>query len=154
MSNDMEHRVLTAPGSELDKKRLLEARAMIRSLEFDPITQPLKVAVMVRVRRVFNVEITSESFCCMLHIVTCWLAEGDAANDQVSDTELEALMVLHKDAAEHAERNDTGHLVFVYDADPDKAFYEPDFRPRMRIKGLCEGTASADGEGGENVRTV
>ena len=55
-------------------------------------------------------------------------------------------------AAEHVERDAKGHLSFVYDADPDLAFYEPDFRPRMRVMRLCEGTAAADGEGGENVR--
>lgn len=98
----------------------------------------------------FNVEITTESFCCMLHIVTCWLAEGDAVNDQVSETELEELIALHGSAAQHVQREDGQHLTFVYDADPDKAFYEPDFRPRMRVKGLAEGHASVDGEGAEN----
>jgi hypothetical protein len=114
------------PGGDLDQKRQTEARALIESLSFDAVSEPLKVAIMVRVHRVFNVDITSESFCCMLHIVTCWLAEGDASNDAVSDAEVSGLLQLHGDHDAHVQRDVESRLTFVYDADPDKAFCEHD----------------------------
>ena len=49
----------------------------------------------------------AESFTVMLHVVTCWLATEDAANDLVSEA---------------FETENAG--TFVYDADPDKAFCE------------------------------
>jgi len=51
--------------------------------------------------------------------------------------------------------NADGSPQFVYDADPDKAFYEPEFRPRVAVQNLAEGLATLNGQGGENffIRT-
>lgn len=88
---------------------------------------------MVRVRRLFDLSLARESFTVMLHVVTCWVCEGDAEHDQVSEEFIK----------QHEGQ-------FVYDADPDLAFYEPDFRPRIAIRHLHDGTAVLDGEGGED----
>lgn len=116
----------------MELKRAAEARSLVSVLEKDYEDDPLKTCVMIRVRRLFDVSMANESFTVMLHVVTCWLCEGDAENDAMDQEFVSA---------------NSGK--FVYDADPDKAFYEPDFRPRIAIRNLCEGAATLDGAAGE-----
>ena len=137
----------------------------------------MKICVMIRVQRLFNVSLANESFTAMLHVVTCWLAVNDAANDAM-DSEFEHEQA-GKFVCEQLERIASSPHHFVAasppplhrlstaplplrclsaaslppphmrchadDADPDLAFYEPDFRPRIRVRNLSEGEAALDG---------
>ena len=117
----------------IDESRERQARAIVQALARDSERDPLKVCVMVRVRRLFDVNLSNESFTVMIHVVTCWLCEGDAEHDRMSDEFVKA----------HGGN-------FVHDADPDLAFYAPDFRPRIAIRNLSDGKATLDGDEGEN----
>ena len=116
-----------------DQDRLVKARATVQSLNRDQPNDPLKICVMIRVKRLFKISLADETFTVMLHVVTSWLAEGDAANDAMDET----FVAQNKGQ-------------YVYDADPDKAFYEPDFRPRIAIRNLSEGAATLKGSEGED----
>ena len=48
MSASPSSRAAVPHGSHLDRKRQVEARALIKSLTFDPVTEPLKIAIMIR----------------------------------------------------------------------------------------------------------
>ena len=120
-------------GREIDIKREKEATALLGVLKQDKEGDPMKVCVMIRVRRLFGVSLASESFKVMIHVITCWSCEGDAKQDGMPDEFVQA---------------NKGN--FVYDADPDLAFYAPDFRPRIAIRNLADGEATLDGTDGEN----
>ena len=117
----------------IDTSREQQARAILRAVERKRSDDPIKICVLVRVRRLFDLSLADESFTAMLHVITCWACEGDAARDQVSEDFVK----------EHGGQ-------FVHDADPELAFYEPDFRPRIAIRHLHAGKAVLDGEGGED----
>ena len=118
----------------IDKKRQSDAVALVNALTKKHEAVPMKICVMVRVRRVFNIDAEQEKFDAMIHVITCWMCEGDAQQDRVQD-----------DNPVH----DNGKK-FVYDADPDLAFYEPDFRPRIAIRDLAAGTNTLDGQKSES----
>ena len=141
----------TALGQEamdLELKRATEARALVAALERINAHEPLKICVMTRIKRIFNVSLSNESFTVMMHVVTCWLAEDDAANDALGD-DFEAVREQTVSKEDLAWQRENGCEHFVYDADPDKAFYQPDFRPRVGIRNLREGQATIDGAAGE-----
>ena len=117
----------------LEEKRLKEARALVAHLEQEHGVDTVKVCVMLRVRRLFDVSMSDQSFQVMLHVITCWRTDGDAANDALS--------------AEFCKEHEGQ---FVYDADPDIAFYEPDFRPSIAIRNLGDGSATLKGGDGED----
>ena len=68
-----------------DQDRLVKARATVQSLNRDQPNDPLKICVMIRVKRLFKISLADETFTVMLHVVTSWLAEGDAANDAMDE---------------------------------------------------------------------
>lgn len=119
--------------ANMEESREKQARAILGALRRKHADDPLKICVMVRVRRLFDLSLSNECFTVMIHVITCWICEGDAEHDQVSEDFIK----------EHEGQ-------FVYDADPDLAFYEPDFRPRIAIRHLHEGKSVLDGEGGED----
>jgi hypothetical protein len=119
---------------DIDESREKQARAIATALTRRSEDDPLKVCVMVRVRRLFDLSLSQEAFTVMLHVVTCWMCEGDATHDQMSDEFIESV----------------GADAFVYDADPDLAFYTPDYRPRIAIRNLHGGRSSLKGDEGED----
>lgn len=192
--------------SQTDKMREKEAVALVNALTKKRDKAPMKICVMVRVRRVFDVSLSSESFKVMIHVITCWLCEDDAVQDCVEksvaqwsvedvarwlssqqniegadavaqrfreeDVDGEALLSLtsltRKDIQEHfdlsygkaskllaavcqlAVGGSSGQIApldgdFVYDADPEEAFYEPNYRPRIAIRDLSDGSNALDG---------
>ena len=90
---------------DVNEKRAAEASALAAALSREKTDGPMKICVMVRVRRLFDVSLADESFKVITHCITCWKCEGDALHDQVAQDFRE----------KHAGK-------FIYDADPDKAF--------------------------------
>ena len=88
---------------------------------------------MVRIKRVWNVNLPSECFSVMLHVVTCWLAEGDAASDAV-DSEWEV----------------QNEGKFFWDADPAETDWMPKWRPKIAVRKLTEGSSNLEGIGSED----
>eukprot|EP01046_Picozoa_sp_COSAG06_P036814 COSAG06_NODE_4095_length_4581_cov_5.947345_1_plen_652_part_00 len=122
----------------VDKKRESVARALVKELRSKDKEDPMKICVMIRVRRLFEVSLSTESFKVMIHVITCWSCDGDAIGDAVPEEEKKELL------------DDSPSDDFVYDADPDEAFWEPKWRPRIAIRNLHDGAATLDGSDGED----
>ena len=116
---------------------MMEARALVNTLEkeFGDEHEPAKIAVMIRVKRVFNISPLQECFSASMSVVTCWLAEGHAEDDAVSD-----------DFAKQHEGD------YVFDCDPEmaQAKYKPKWRPTVAMRKLKSGASSLEGEGSED----
>ena len=132
--NAQERKVLAEKAKQVVAKRMMEARALVATLDRQFEDEPHKICVMVRVKRVWNVDLPSECFSVMLHVVTCWLAEGDAESDAVTP-EWEAQQP--PDA-------------FFWDADPAETDWAPQWRPKIAVRKLTEGSSNLEGSGSED----
>jgi len=59
-----------AKSQAMDRKRAAEARSMVKACHRASDEDPLKICVMIRIKRLFNVSLASESFTVMMHVIS------------------------------------------------------------------------------------
>jgi|EP01046_Picozoa_sp_COSAG06_P053296 hypothetical protein len=104
------------------------SRALLDSLKNEEVGGPMKVCVLVQVHSIYDVALSEQSFKAEIQVICCWLAEGPAKQDGLSQGFVD----------EHEGK-------FIYDADVKDAEYRPEYYPHINIQHLVEGDPALGG---------